>query len=137
MSQPASAPALAFAVIAAGSPMPKAPIKGGELHFEVHGTGRPLLLAAGLGGLGSFWNNQIHELATRFSVITFDHRGSGLSTKSPPPYSIDGMAEDVLALADHLGHRRVLYVGHSTGGTIGQRLAARHSDRVDALVLSA
>lgn len=117
--------------------MATAPIREGELHYEVQGSGPTVVLVSGLGGLGSFWHRQVPALAERFSVVTFDHRGSGRSSKSPPPYSIDGMVEDVLALLGRLGRGKVRYVGHSTGGAIGQRLAARHPERLAALVLSA
>jgi aminoacrylate hydrolase len=46
------------------------------------------------------------------------------------------MADDVLALMDHLGLAHADYVGHSTGGAIGQRLAVRDPGRVGRLVLS-
>ena len=46
-------------------------------------------------------------------------------------------AADTLRLIDHLGLDRVHLVGHSTGGTIAQVLAADHSDRVASLVLDA
>src|SRR5579885_195546 len=117
--------------------MPKAPIRDGELHYEICGRGPPLVLASGLGGLASFWDGQLCDLARSFQVITFDHRGSGRSSKSPPPYSIDGMVQDVVDLIDHLKSETVFYVGHSTGGAIGQRLAARHPARLSGLVLSA
>jgi aminoacrylate hydrolase len=117
--------------------MPFAPIDAGELHYETTGSGAPVLLAAGLSGLGKFWSGQVEALAHRFMVIRYDHRGNGRSTRSAPPYSIDGMVDDVIALLDHLRLPRVRFVGHSTGGAIGQRLAAAFPDRVERLVLSA
>jgi aminoacrylate hydrolase len=96
-----------------------------------------VVLAAGLGGVARFWEAQRVSLLERFTVVTYDHRGSGQSVLSPPPYSIDGMAEDVLALVDYLGFASVRFVGHSTGGAIGQCLAARTPDRINQLVLSA
>lgn len=117
--------------------MPFAPIDSGKLYFEVTGSGPPVLLAAGLAGLGRFWDAQVPRLSRRFTVISYDHRGAGRSTRSPHPYSVDGMMYDAVALLDHLGIRRVRFVGHSTGGVIGQCLAARFPTRVARLVLSA
>jgi aminoacrylate hydrolase len=117
-------------------PLPHATIIGGELHYEVCGHGPPIVLAAGLGGLGSFWLPHIDALAPQFTVITYDHRGSGRSSRSPAPYTIEGMTEDALALLDHLDCGSVQFVGHSTGGAIGQRLASRYPARIARLVLS-
>jgi aminoacrylate hydrolase len=116
--------------------VPFAPILDGELYYDVSGEGPPLVFAAGLGGLGSFWQPHVEAFASRFTVITYDHRGSGRSTKSPAPYTIEGMGQDVLALLDHLNVESVQLVGHSTGGVIGQRLASRFPARIERLVLS-
>jgi aminoacrylate hydrolase len=117
--------------------MPFAPITHGELYYETAGTGPPLLLITGLGGLGSFWRNQVEPFRERFTVITFDQRGTGRSTRTLAPYSIEQMAADTLALLDHLGHAQPALVGHSTGGAIGLCLAATRPERVQRLVLSA
>src|SRR5258708_6949642 len=71
-----------------------------------------------------------------FQVVTFDHRRVGAS-EGQPPYKVEQWAADTLRLIDHLGLDRVHLVGHSTGGTIAQVLAADHSDRVASLVLGA
>src|SRR5689334_4450360 len=92
--------------------MPRAPVRDGELHYELHGAGPPLLLASGLGGLGSFWAPHVERLAQSFQVAVYDHRGAGRSTRSSPPYSMEQMAEDALALLDHLGWHRANLIGH-------------------------
>lgn len=107
-----------------------------DLHYETRGSGRPLLFVAGLGGLGSFWNAQLEVFARTRRVITFDHRGTGASTHSRIQYSVGQMADDTLGLLDHLGLPQVDYVGHSTGGAIGQYIAARAPARLGRLVLS-
>src|SRR5260370_11281884 len=71
-----------------------------------------------------------------FQVVTFDHRGVGAS-EGQPPYKVEQWAADTLRLIDHLVLNRVQLVGHSTGGTIAQVLAADHSDGVASLVLGA
>lgn len=110
---------------------------GGRLAYEVIGNGPPLLLVSGLGGLSSFWSDFAQRCAPYFTVITHDHRGTGASSRCDRPYSIDSMAEDVLALMAHLGVEEPFYAGHSTGGAIGQHLAARKGTRFAGLVLSA
>jgi aminoacrylate hydrolase len=118
-------------------PLPDAPHGGGHLYYEERGQGEPLLFVAGLGGIGSFWEPQLEAFAATRRVITFDHRGTGQSTHSDIRYSIAQMADDTLVLLDHLGIARTDYAGHSTGGAIGQHLAAHAPERIGDLVLSA
>ena len=114
---------------------------GGHLYYEERGATRdgdvPLLFVAGLSGLGSFWNPQMEAFAATRRVITFDHRGTGQSSHSEIRYSVPQMADDVCALLDHLGIERIDFVGHSTGGAIGQHLAVHAPKRIGNLVLSA
>jgi len=117
--------------------MPYAAVPSGQLYYERGGAGPPLVMVSGLGGLASFWRAQRSRLETQFTVIVYDHRGSGRSTRSPPPYSIETMSADALALLDHLELDEVRLVGHSTGGAIGQMLAANYPHRIARLVLSA
>jgi aminoacrylate hydrolase len=117
--------------------LPYVEIKNGRLYYEEHGTGDPLFLIPGLGGVGTFWNRQIECLAQHFRVIVHDHRGTGRSATSTSQYSIDLMADDVLELMDHLYLETASIVGHSTGGVIAQTIAAWHPKRVENLVLSA
>ncbi len=117
--------------------MPTAPIGDADLYYEEVGQGPPVLLVPGLSGLGSFWSEQVKELALDFRVITHDHRGAGRSTHSRIRYSVEQMAGDVLRLMDALGLDAVHLVGHSTGGAIGQVIAQDHPRRLRSLVLSA
>ena len=115
----------------------KVEVPGGVIHAEVVGDGPDLLLVPGLGGRAQFWDAQIPALSRRYRVIRHDHRGVGRSLPASPARSIAEMANDVLALMDALGIARAHYVGHSTGGAIGQHLALNAKERIDALVLSA
>ena len=117
--------------------MPFALGSDGELYYETAGSGPPLLFITGLGGLASFWRNQIEAFSSRYTVIAFDHRGTGKSARTDAPYSIEQMAADTLALMDHLGVEQPIIVGHSTGGAIGLCIAANHAQRVQRLALSA
>ena len=117
--------------------MPKVDIGDAEIHYEEAGSGPPLLLVPGLGGNGSFWANQIEAFQGDFRTIVHDHRGAGQSTHSPIRYSVDQMAADVLRLMDALDIDRAHFVGHSTGGAIGQTIAEDSPDRLLTLGLSA
>jgi aminoacrylate hydrolase len=117
--------------------MARASIGDAELYYEDTGRGEPLLLVPGLSGRGSFWVNQVPDLARDFRVVVHDHRGTARSTHSRIRYSVEQMADDVLRLMDALGLEAAHVVGHSTGGAIGQVLALEHPRRLKSLVLSA
>jgi len=117
--------------------MPKADIGDAEIHYEESGDGPPLMLVPGLGGGGSFWAPQVAVFEKYFRVIIHDHRGAGQSSHSLIEYSVDQMAADTVALMDALDLESVHYVGHSTGGAMGQTIAQNHPRRLKSLVLSA
>ena len=116
--------------------MPHMPITDGSLYYEVHGNGPPLILAAGLGGVGAFWAAQLPALTPHFTVVLYDHRGTGQSSRDLITYSLPQMARDVLDLADGLGIGAFHFAGHSTGSAIGQELALQHRERLLSAVLS-
>ena len=117
--------------------MPKMSIGDAEIYYESTGDGEPLLLVPGLGGQGVFWAQQVKDFARDFRVIVHDHRGTGASTHSRIRYSVEQMADDVLRLMDALKIDSAHFVGHSTGGAIGQIIAQDHPERLRSLVLSA
>lgn len=117
--------------------MPHVSIGDADIYYEEQGRGPALMLVPGLGGQGAFWAPQVKDFARDFRVIVHDHRGAGRSTHSRIQYSVDQMAADTIALMDRLGIERAHYVGHSTGGAIGQTIAQDRPDRVLSLVLSA
>ena len=117
--------------------MPRISIGDCSLYYERHGMGFPVLFISGLGGFGSFWQDQVATFAKRFEVITFDHRGFGQSDPSRIGYTVERMAVDVVGLMDALGIKRGHVVGHSTGGAIAQTMAIEYPTRLASVVLSA
>ena len=79
-----------------------AKINGIEIYYEVHGEGDPLLLIAGYGHHSLIWQNVVDELSKKNRVILFDNRGMGRSEVLKPPYTIEEMAQDAIALLTHL-----------------------------------
>jgi aminoacrylate hydrolase len=108
-----------------------------HLYFETHGAGVPVLLVPGLGGLGSYWAPNIPAFSKLYQVVVHDHRGTGQSSRSSIRYSVDQMTDDLLRVMDHLNIDKAHLVGHSTGGAIGQTLAARYPHRLKSLVIYA
>jgi len=109
-------------------------VNGIRIYYEIHGRGRPLLLLHGGAGDGRQFSNQVPAFSKSFRVIVPDERAQGRSADGPGPLTYHGMAEDVVALLDHLGIRRADVMGWSDGGIIGLDLAIHHPERIDHLV---
>jgi 2-succinyl-6-hydroxy-2,4-cyclohexadiene-1-carboxylate synthase len=110
---------------------------GTTLEVEVTGSGPALFLVHGFGGAKEDFSDHVEWLATDHRVVVFDHRGHGASAKpeTADAYSLDRMAADVLAIADHLGEARFRLLGHSMGGMVARRVAITAPHRLEALVL--
>ncbi|MFC9292167.1 alpha/beta fold hydrolase [Streptomyces sp. NPDC057052] len=72
------------------------------------------------------WDGQMmFFLNEGYRVIAHDRRGHGRSSQSPTGHEMDTYAADVAALIDALSLRRVVHIGHSTGGGEVARYVAR------------
>ena len=106
------------------------------LYYEVHGEGAPLILSAGLGGGGGYWNPNLAALAARHRVILYDHRGTGRSDRAlPGTVTVEQMGDDIRQLMDALDLPRAHLVGHAAGGIAALALALAAPARVDRLVV--
>ncbi len=113
-------------------------VGGVTLAYDVAGEGRPLLLVAGCGQPAIAWHLGLVPglVAAGFCVATFDNRGVVPSSSPPAPYRVEQMAEDALALLDHLGwDEGVLLAGHSMGGWIAEIALRDHPGRFAAAAL--
>ncbi|MFL5191921.1 MAG: 3-oxoadipate enol-lactonase [Microvirga sp.] len=112
-------------------------VNGIVLHNQVLGQedGPALVFINSLGSDFRIWQEVVLAFTDRFRVVLYDKRGHGLSDAPPAPYSIDDHTDDLLALLDHLKVDRAAFVGLSVGGMIGQRIAVRAPERVQALTL--
>lgn len=97
--------------------------------------GPPVVLAPSLGTTLEMWDGLADRLAERYRVVRIDTRGHGGSPVPDGPYTLSGLAGDVVGVADELGLDRFAFVGLSLGGAIGQVLALEHPARLTALVL--
>jgi 3-oxoadipate enol-lactonase len=108
-----------------------------NIYYEVHGTGAPVLIIAGLASDVTDHASMIRELSQHYRVIAFDNRGVGRSDKPDGAYSIDMMADDTAGLLCALGVGPVHVLGISMGGRIAVALALRHPELVKSLILAA
>ena len=94
-----------------------------------------VVLIGSLGSDRSMWNPQVGPLSAFAHVLAVDLRGHGASPVPPGPYSVDDLAEDVLALLDSLKVQRAHIVGLSLGGAVSQWIAIHRPERVRTLTL--
>jgi pimeloyl-ACP methyl ester carboxylesterase/DNA-binding CsgD family transcriptional regulator len=113
----------------------------GRVAYSTSGAGPALLLDTGWitdlrGQLELFsFAAFLERLAERFTVIRYDKPGCGLSDRNGIDLSFDGQVSAALAVADAVGAGRFRLFGASQGGQLATAIAARHPDRVEALVL--
>jgi pimeloyl-ACP methyl ester carboxylesterase len=110
-----------------------APVNDIEMYYAVYGEGEPVLLIHGGLGHADVWGFQVPALAENHKVIVADSRGHGRSTRSEQPFGYELMADDYLALLDHLGIDKTALVGWSDGGIIGLDIAIHHPERLSGL----
>ncbi len=117
--------------------MPNLALNDIDLFYEVQGEGVPLLLIAGLASDSQSWQPVIEELSQHVLLITPDNRGTGRTQPQDIVTSIQHIANDCIALIQHLGHSSVHLLGHSMGGFVALDLAIRYPDNVNKLMLAA
>jgi len=115
-------------------------LPGVRLHVAEAGPpdGPPVLLLHGFPEFWWGWRRQIPALAAAGSrVIAPDQRGYNLSDKPRglSAYSLDRLAEDVVALLDSLGAARAPIVGHDWGAAVAWWTAIRFPERVERLAI--
>ncbi|GIH17276.1 alpha/beta fold hydrolase [Rugosimonospora africana] len=103
---------------------------GVNLAYREVGEGRPLVLLHGLLSDGTLWlrHGQAETIATHgYRVILPDFRGHGRSAKphDPAAYPLDVLADDGLALVEHLGLDDYDLGGYSLGARIAVRMLVR------------
>ena len=108
---------------------------GGHIAFDVTGTGRPVVLSPGMGDLRGVFRDVVGPLAgSGRRVVTTDLRGHGESTTSFASYGVREIADDLVALLEHLDAPAAL-VGHSVSAGAATLVAAERPDLVSSLVL--
>ena len=111
------------------------PMQWGNLAFlDAENTGCPTVFLHGTGCDTPDWERTFGYLADGVRTLSVDFRGHGSSDVPVDRFTIEELADDVLALVHHLGLKRPLFVGHSLGGMVAMA-AARKTENVGGLVL--
>jgi 3-oxoadipate enol-lactonase len=115
-------------------------VEGTAISFETYGNSDEetpwVVLSHSLACDRTIWRPQIRELRRQYRVLALDTRGHGESEASPPPYTLDQLADDVAAVLQSLRISRPHFVGMSLGGLVGQTYALRFPGGLASLTLA-
>lgn len=101
------------------------------------GSGRPVLLLAGLGNTGHDFFQLALRLRERYHVYSMTRRGFGNSSAVAPTtenYSADRLGDDVMAVIDALHLHKPVLIGHSIAGEELSDIGTRFPQKVSGLV---
>jgi pimeloyl-ACP methyl ester carboxylesterase len=110
----------------------------GTLRVDDGGSGGlPVLFVHGNSGNRTQWTAQLEHLRASRRAAAFDLHGMGESVPaSDGNFSVESFADDVAAVADALGFRRFVLVGHSYGGFVVAAYAGKYPERLAGLVFA-
>lgn len=98
------------------------------------GSGRPLVLLAGLGNNAHIFDSFAPALTPSYHVYGITRRGFGASSVPTSGYSSDRLGDDVLAVLGALKLNRPVLTGHSVAGEELSSIGSRHPERVAGLI---
>ena len=109
-----------------------------EIHYDDHGSGKPVVLIHGWPLSGRAWEAQVPALvAAGHRVITYDRRGFGQSSQPWSGYDYDSFTADLHGLMTHLDLKDAALVGFSMGGGEVARYIGTHgTERVAKAVFA-
>jgi pimeloyl-ACP methyl ester carboxylesterase len=107
-------------------------VNGLKMYYEIHGTGKPLVLLHGAFG----WANVYPALAKNRQVIAVELQGHGHTADIDRPLSYEHMADDTAALLKHLKIERADFFGYSMGGNVALAIAIRHPTLVGKVAIN-
>src|SRR5436305_10809436 len=117
--------------------MPKLNRDGVNIHYEVHGSGPPLLLTHGYSSTSAMWQGQIAALSKHHTLVLWDMRGHGQSDypADAAAYSEALTVGDMAALLDKIGASSAIIGGLSLGGYMSLAFYRANPERVRALLI--
>jgi pimeloyl-ACP methyl ester carboxylesterase len=114
-----------------------APVNGLEMYYEVHGTGRPLILLHGnLSAIKVDFGRILPSFAKSRQVVAVEQQAHGHTADIDRPLSIRLWAEDTVALLRHLGIEQADLFGYSSGSAVAMQIAIEHPELVGKLVIA-
>jgi pimeloyl-ACP methyl ester carboxylesterase len=114
-----------------------ASVNGLRMYYEMHGSGRPLLLLhGGLSTIETSFSKVVPAFAQSRQVIAIEQQAHGHTADIDRPLTDQQMAEDTAALLHQLTIETADFFGYSLGSEIALELAMRHPSLVRKLVLA-
>jgi non-heme chloroperoxidase len=98
------------------------------------GSGRPLVLLAGLGNTAHIFDDFAPKLTSQYHVYGITRRGYGASSVPTSGYSADRLGDDVLAVLNALKLNRPVLVGHSIAGEELSSVGTRHREKIAGVI---
>jgi pimeloyl-ACP methyl ester carboxylesterase len=115
-----------------------ASVDGLEMYYEVHGSGRPLvLLHGGLATIDDSFGRILPSLARARRVVAVEQQGHGHTADLDRPLSYERMADDTASLLRHMRIGEADLFGYSDGANVALQIAVRHPALVRKLVIAA
>ena len=114
----------------------KAPVAGTSIAYDVRGSGPPVLFLHAFPLTLRMWDAQARGLEGTHQVVRFDARGFGGTPPGDGLLTMERIADDAVALLDHLGLSKAVVCGLSMGGYAAFALMRRHPERVKGLVFA-
>lgn len=113
-----------------------ASINGIKMYYEIHGEGTPLVLIHGGGStIQTSFGSILPLLAKHYKLIAVELQAHGHTSDRNAPESFEQDADDVAALLKHLSINNAHIMGFSNGGNTAMRVAMRHPEMVNKLVI--
>lgn len=112
-----------------------ASVNGLKMYYEIHGTGRPLILLHGGVGASEMFGPSIPALAENRQVIAVHLQAHGRTADIDRPLRCELMADDIAALMEYLGIKSADIVGYSLGAGVALQTAIIHPDLIHKLVV--
>ena len=114
-----------------------AEVNGVRLHYVKAGKGPLIIFLHGFPEFWYEWKHQLEDFGKDHLAVAPDMRGYNLSAKPSEvdQYQMKYLVEDVRALADHLGHKKFVLVGHDWGGAVAWSFAISHPEYLEKLVI--
>lgn len=106
-----------------------------RMYYEIHGSGRPLIVLHGAYMTIESMSDLISQLAETRQVIAVELQGHGRTGDIDRPITIPNLASDVIALMDMLGIENADVFGYSMGGATALQIAITAPERVNKLVV--
>ncbi len=114
-----------------------AAVNGINMYYEIHGTGKPLVIIHGGGStINTSFGNVLPSISKKYKVIAVELQAHGHTSDRNTPESFEQDADDVAELLNQLNIDSAYIFGFSNGGNTAIQLAIRHPEKAGKLILA-